>query len=116
MKHTKGKCEFEQTEKVESGLDIIIKSGNNIIGWIYRSSEMDKDEYLANAELICEAFNVTNETGFTPRQLADQKAELLEQLIKSQKFIQEIAEDHGIESNDEDFFRDIVRTIQKATP
>lgn len=34
-------------------------------------------ENKANAELIAEAGTVTNETGFTPRQLADQKADLL---------------------------------------
>ena len=31
----------------------------------------------ANAELAAEAFNVANETGLSPRQLADQNAELL---------------------------------------
>ena len=40
----------------------------------------------ANANLIAEAFNVTNDTGFTPRQLAEQRAELLEacKLINAQ--------------------------------
>lgn len=33
---------------------------------------------LANANLIAESFNVAHETGLTPRQLADQRAELLE--------------------------------------
>lgn len=34
----------------------------------------------ANANLIAEAFNVANETGLSPRQLAGQRAELLEAL------------------------------------
>jgi hypothetical protein len=34
----------------------------------------------ANGELIAEAGTVTNETGYTPRQLANQKAELLKAL------------------------------------
>ena len=34
----------------------------------------------ADAELIAEAFNVTHETGRTPRQLADERAELIEAL------------------------------------
>jgi hypothetical protein len=34
-------------------------------------------ERIANAELIAEAFNVTHETGRTPRQLADERAELI---------------------------------------
>ena len=40
----------------------------------------DKDELQVNAKLIAEAGNVANETGHTPRQLAEQKAELLEAL------------------------------------
>lgn len=38
------------------------------------------DETRANANLIAEAFNVVNETGYTPRQLAEQNKELLEAL------------------------------------
>ena len=38
-------------------------------------------EAAANAELIAEAGTVKNETGFSPRQLAEQKAVLLE-LVK----------------------------------
>lgn len=34
----------------------------------------------SNAELIVEAFNVSNETGMTPRQLADENAKLLKAL------------------------------------
>lgn len=36
----------------------------------------------ANAELIAEAFNVTHETGKTPRQLAHERSELTEVLVK----------------------------------
>lgn len=39
---------------------------------------LDEKQARANANLIAEAGNIANETGFTPRQLADQKAELLE--------------------------------------
>lgn len=39
-----------------------------------------QEQEEANAELINEAFNVANETGYTPGQLAEQKAELLEAL------------------------------------
>ena len=35
------------------------------------------EERRANIELIAEAFNVTHETGKTPRQLADERAELI---------------------------------------
>lgn len=40
----------------------------------------DRNEAEANARLIAEAGTVYHETGLTPRQLADQRAELLEAL------------------------------------
>lgn len=40
----------------------------------------DNTEQQANAELITEAFNVTNECGLTPRQLLEQRNELLDAL------------------------------------
>lgn len=39
-----------------------------------------RHEMNANAELIAEVFNVTHETGRTPRQLADERAELIASL------------------------------------
>ena len=42
------------------------------------------EEACANAHLIAEAGNVYHETGLTPRQLADQRAELLALLVESQ--------------------------------
>ena len=47
----------------------------------YSDNSRDSSDVLAeneaNAVLIAEAFNVADETGLTPRQLADQRAELL---------------------------------------
>ena len=43
--------------------------------------EKEKLERAANAQLFIEAGNVTSETGLTPRQLADQRAELLAVLV-----------------------------------
>ena len=40
----------------------------------------DRDKLKANTKLMVEAGNVANETGCTPRQLTEQKAELLEAL------------------------------------
>ena len=72
MKHTSGKVIFEQTTRVDTALDKFIRTEDGYpIAWAYET---------ANAELICEAFNVTNETGKSPRQLADEKKELLELL------------------------------------
>lgn len=42
--------------------------------------EYDRDVTVANARLIAEAGTVATETGLTPRQLAEQRAELLEAL------------------------------------
>ena len=44
--------------------------------WIENAWEGDP-EAEANVELIAEAFNVTHETGRTPRQLADDRAALI---------------------------------------
>lgn len=41
-----------------------------------------EEEEQGNAALIAETFNVYHETGLTPYQLADQRAELLEALQK----------------------------------
>lgn len=38
---------------------------------------IERDEMLANAHLVIEAGTVAHETGMTPRQLAEQRAELL---------------------------------------
>lgn len=60
-------------------LDLVL--GDNVICRKHDADKEDED----NAEIICEAFNVANETGFTPRQLADQNKELTEALELSLK-------------------------------
>ena len=75
MKHTKGEWYIDDDgEKVAKVRSTIHKEGKGIC-LIYPNKEWE-----ANAKLIVEAGNVTNETGYTPRQLAEQKAELLEAL------------------------------------
>jgi hypothetical protein len=41
---------------------------------------LNTTEWRANTELIAEAFNTAHETGLTPRQLADERAELIKAL------------------------------------
>lgn len=41
-----------------------------------------KEEHKANAELIAEAFNVTNESGFTPSELLAQRNELVNLVLQ----------------------------------
>lgn len=100
MKHTKGKvritghttfgtkhtlCEIQISENDNHGICTV--NANN------RSAS----EANANAELICEAFNVTNETGKSPRQLADENKELLEALIGLRRDFGEVLVEYDIE-------------------
>ena len=73
--HTQGKWEYKKGSKYQfpkvslNGYDLIINSTTESL-----------EESEANAKLIAEAGTVANETGYTPRQLANQKTELLEAL------------------------------------
>lgn len=73
MKHTKGKLEIE---KGWNNAEVhIMHKDNTIIICRSIGAGIPSVDALANAELISEAFNVTNETGYTPRQLANQLSE-----------------------------------------
>lgn len=70
-----------------SPLEIYSPHQNVLIATVYeigRSGETEK----ANAQLIAEAGTVANETGKTPRQLADSNKELLEALIEAKTQIE----------------------------
>lgn len=93
MKHTKG--EWIVKEWDQTGTDFYhIRSKNkftDLIATIFRwKGHIDKREAQANAKLIAEAGTVTNETGYTPRQLAEQKAELLELSIMLQSRLEQL--------------------------
>lgn len=81
-KHTKGLC--ESTGKGSKRR--YIKINNRQIALVHSDSafteDISSDENEANAQLIADAFNVTNETGLTPRELQKSHAELLELLEK----------------------------------
>lgn len=57
-------------------------SFNNLLAEIFAPEEAKDEEDMANAQLIAEAGTVANETGKTPRQLADLNKELLQVLIE----------------------------------
>ena len=64
------------------GIDIISIETNEIVCQVYDGlashiSQMDMHIVKANAELIADAFNTTNESGLTPSQLYKQNQELL---------------------------------------
>jgi hypothetical protein len=56
------------------------ESDDQPCGICHMDESLTGDQQVANAELLAEAGTVANETGLTPRQLADQRAELLEKL------------------------------------
>ena len=51
---------------------------------------IESDEMESNSKLITEAFNVANETGKMPRQLADENKELLEALITAEDTLRKL--------------------------
>ena len=71
MKHTKG--DISQYTEPTKGKRVVGVLDNNETeyGDVICTLNRDNDCYLDNGKLITEAFNVANETGFTPRQLAD---------------------------------------------
>ena len=100
MEHTKGKVSvvkfaFHEYIKDENGNDIcqITKIQNKLSplkdGFEEECAKNVETE-KANAELIAEAFNTTNESGLTPSQLYKQNQELLEALKKSKDKISEL--------------------------
>lgn len=86
MKHTTGKW------NVESGLGdeiyYITSERGDILATV--RNDVTTHEPEANAKLIAEAGTVANETGFTPRQLADQNKELREALESLKQFTEGI--------------------------
>jgi hypothetical protein len=82
MEHTKGKAtvsdckedldSYEVNLEHSKGIDKVCRTTFNLFF---------QEEAKANAELIADAFNTTNESGLTPSQLHKQNQELLEALI-----------------------------------
>jgi len=83
MKITEGICFYKQVKPRTFEIGFFADHRDRIIE--VRSDDCDSnkctiEEAEANSWLIAEAFNVANDTGYTPRQLAEQKAELLFEL------------------------------------
>jgi hypothetical protein len=90
MKHTKGKVILEKGNKWPFGMSIGTEdkyiteismphysTSDKTIEDVLKRDFVANSEAIANAELIAEAFNVTNECGLTPQQLLEQRNELL---------------------------------------
>jgi hypothetical protein len=84
MEHTKGKAtvsdckedldSYEVNLEHSKGIDKVCRTTFNLFF---------QEEAKANAELIADAFNTTNESGLTPSLLYKQNQELLDALEKS---------------------------------
>lgn len=83
MKHTKGKVEISSNENHSS---ITISNKNTIICVLLGCP--DEIEIQANAEIIADAFNTTNECGLTPCELFKHNRELLNCLIMADRILQ----------------------------
>ncbi len=92
-KHTKGKCELthpranllENTDSFAIGYPLQPHTSVHVI-------DGNIEEALANAQLICEAFNVTNETNLTPLELKEQNEKMREALEYCNRFFKD---NHG---------------------
>jgi len=108
MKHTQGV--FKKELRSEDGSLFTIHNGNKNIGIIGLSGKnLNPEESTANAELICDAFNTTNKTGYTPSQLAEQKAEMLEALNYCKSVFEAQLD------QDEPYYRAVCKAIKNAT-
>lgn len=110
MKHTKGKFKH-----IESVMDIWGLRVNEIsidsewIAYVRGSGDGDNvEEREANAELIAEAFNITNELGLTPSQLYKQNQELLKALLNIRN------EYRAITSVRDDYANNILTKVENA--
>ena len=72
---------------------------------------------VANANLIAEAGTVANETGHTPRQLADQKADLLEAAMIAKEVYEELADTKLVDESTYGYHKigKLCSAIKKAT-
>jgi hypothetical protein len=83
---TKGPVLIEEPDEFCIFWQIILESEGNPLAETYSDG---------NAELIAEAFNVATETGLTPRQMVEQRNELLEACERAMAYADSWGE-HGL--------------------
>lgn len=98
-----------KTKHTPDKWNILIDDTNGITRYYLKSTMGGEngEEQEANARLIEEAGTVTNETGNTPRQLADKNKELLSTLRCARHFIKECGHKSEADACD--------KTIQNVT-
>jgi len=118
MKHTKGKWSVKQPINLDGTPchETFINTEKQSICEMNRHNPQLK----ANAKLIAEAGTVANETGFTPRQLADQKAELLEEIeekyLKLQLFANKVIDSAVRSDETRARLRNLIAKVKGITP
>ena len=86
MSHTKGVVRYSQEFGCVTTSPIgVIEGSKNICD--VRGFNKTKEEIDANGNLISDTFNLTNETGLTPREILAQRDKLVEALKKSQNLL-----------------------------
>ena len=119
MEITKGKA--KQSHRIidkEGNYSTQVYTDDTIIcnlGWAGHKEDDGKTTSRrdGNAELITEAFNVANETGYSPRELADRKAELLEALKAVQLEVGVL--EHNWDYREVEYMPKVIKAIQKST-
>lgn len=77
--HTAGPCEFHTQPydcRSGNGLDHSIMDDDGVVTFVAPPGPAN-EEFQKRGHFIAEAFTVAHETGLTPRQLAEQREELL---------------------------------------
>lgn len=82
MNNTQG--EWEELRYIQDKKFVIWNNQNFNIAWLPYLEETESEQE-ANAQLIAEAGTVANETGFTPRQLAEQNQNLKEACLMARE-------------------------------
>lgn len=106
-KHTKGQWEVTN----EHDALYVYSSSGDYISTIVLSESIEEGE--ANAKLIAEAGTVASECGLTPRQLLEQRNELLKALELSARTIDTMMMTGGRPSSE--ILKKIKEAIKKAT-
>jgi hypothetical protein len=122
-KHTKGKCDFAHREFGNDGMyatEVFV--GETVIcqmDWAGEEyNENGRKGVISrrqdNAQLIADAFNVTNETGLTPRELQKSHAELLDALETVRLQVGQLK--HNWDYKEKEYMPKVEQAIKNAKP
>lgn len=117
FKPTKGECYSKRDGWSSVYVEVRIGGGMLQEVAVCGPTEGGPDEQDANAALIVDAFRMFDETGLTPRQLAEQWDELLEALKESPKALEAISDEMTVGeryTNAEQYLLDALNPARNA--